>query len=103
VDGIRILRIERYTENGRTGTRMLINEAGEDRWVELKAAPMGAIPALDPATGMPPIATGPTEFSRRGALAANQGQPGGALPRTGNLRGNTFRGGSSSWGPPPPP
>lgn len=42
VDGIRILRIERITEGGRSITRMIIRENGEERSVDLKAAPKDA-------------------------------------------------------------
>lgn len=42
VDGIRILRIERVTEGGRSVTRMIIRENGEERSVDLKAAPTAA-------------------------------------------------------------
>jgi hypothetical protein len=42
VDGIRILRIERVSEGGRLVTRMFIREAGEERFVDLKAAPQQA-------------------------------------------------------------
>jgi hypothetical protein len=42
VDGIRILRIERVSEGGRMVTRMFIREAGEERYVDLKAAPQQA-------------------------------------------------------------
>lgn len=40
VDGIRILNIQRVTEGNRTITRMFITENGEERYVDLKAAPV---------------------------------------------------------------
>jgi hypothetical protein len=42
VDGLRILRIERVSEGGRTVTRLFIRENGEERFVDLRAAPQAA-------------------------------------------------------------
>ncbi|RYG70581.1 hypothetical protein EON80_07575 [bacterium] len=61
VDGITVLNIQRYLEGGRTVTRMLIRENGEERSVELKASPappasqLGAsgIPGAPGIPGMP--------------------------------------------------
>jgi hypothetical protein len=60
VDGIRVLRIERYTEGGgRTRVRMVVRENGEERYIDLRAAPqqaagMGGEGGPPPGYGGPP-------------------------------------------------
>lgn len=49
VDGITVLNIQRTLEGGRTVTRMLIRENGEEKSVELKASPQ---PLGDPTGGL---------------------------------------------------
>ncbi len=39
VDGIRILRLERVSEGGRTVTRLIVRENNQEQYVELRAAP----------------------------------------------------------------
>ena len=53
VDGIRILRIERTTEGGRPVTRMYIRENGEEKFVDLRAAPQQTAGGAGAAGGGP--------------------------------------------------
>jgi hypothetical protein len=41
VDGITVLNIQRFNDGTRTITRMIIRENGEERSVDLRAAPTG--------------------------------------------------------------
>lgn len=50
VEGIQVLNVERFTEGGRTQTRMLVRENGQEKYIELRA---GAPRALTGGEGAP--------------------------------------------------
>lgn len=84
VDGIRILRIERIREGSRVTTRMIISEAGEERFVELS-------PSAEPMVGVGPAGgAGAGGFNAPPAPGAFGGAPAGGGNPFGRPRSADF-------------
>ncbi len=73
IDGMRVLRIERFTEgDGRNRVRMVVRENGEERYIELRPSPQpitgpaggpeAGFPGGFPGAGRPPFGPGGPPF-----------------------------------------
>lgn len=79
VNGIEVLRIERVTPNGETAAtyRMFIRENGQERFVDLRAAPVQTQSGTGGPGGFPGAPGGFPGGARGGGRGGGRGRPGG--------------------------